>query len=245
MIGFIVQARLGSTRLPNKIILPFYDGKSIFELLLDKLLAFDNIKCIVATTLDPVNDILETICENYGVSCFRGDENDVLKRFIDAAEYFDVDGIIRVCSDNPFLNVPAMEELISKVSTSKMDYISFNISGTPSIKTHYGFWTEYVTISCLKKVESLTTETLYREHVTNYIYSHPESFEIEWIQVPDIILENKNVRLTIDTKDDFESAQTMYSEINDRNSFYDIFSYIREHKAIAQSMLNQIEANTK
>lgn len=245
MIAFIVQARLGSTRLPNKIILPFYNDKSIFELLLEKLSNMEDIKCVVATSTSPANDRLEQICRLYDITCFRGDENDVLERFINVAEENKVDKIIRICSDNPFLNVPAILELIKVANSSDVDYISFSVNGTPSIKTHYGFWAEYVTLEALKRVRSLTSESLYHEHVTNYIYSNPNLFNIEWLKVPSIIVDNSGVRLTIDTPQDFENARTIYTEIQDRNSFDELFEYINSHPKITESMKIQITQNTK
>lgn len=245
MIGFIVQARLGSTRLPNKILLPFYQGKSIFELLLEKLLHFQETKCVVATTLDPINDQIVEICDKYGVTCFRGDENDVMQRFISAAQLNDIDKIIRVCSDNPFLNIAAISELIAKVKSTNKDYISFDILGIPSIKTHFGFWTEYVALEALYKVRTLTSDMLYYEHVTNYIYTHPELFEIDWITPPPIIVENKNIRLTIDTLQDFQVAQQIYHAIDNKDSFVELFNYIKDHPDIMLTMQKQIELNSK
>ncbi len=245
MLAFIIQARLGSTRLPGKILLPFSGDKSIFDLLLEKFCSIDGACCIVATTDSPVNDKLEEICLERGVKCFRGSENDVLQRFIDAAGYYGVDRIIRVCSDNPFLNVPAVHELIEASSEGDWDYISFNIGGTPAVKTHYGFWTEYVTLDALRRVKSLTDEPLYHEHVTNFIYAHPELFSIKWLDVPPVVLENKDTRLTIDTAQDFANAREIYASTNDRDSFESLFACIKAHEGIAESMKNQIINNSK
>ena len=69
------------------------------------------------------------------------------------------------------------QKLIKVAQENKnSDYISFNINGTPSIKTHYGFWTEYVTLDTLKRIKSLTKDKIFHEHVTNYIYTNPHSF---------------------------------------------------------------------
>lgn len=245
MLYFIIQARLGSTRLPGKILLPFHDGKSIFELMLDKFGAIEGTGCIVATSASPANDELEEICARKGVKCFRGSEDDVLQRFIDAAEAYGADRIIRVCSDNPFLNIPSVRELIAAASSGDWDYISFDVGGVPSIRTHYGFWTEYVTLAALKKVKSLTSEQLYHEHVTNYIYSHPDAFRIKWLGVPPVVLENGGVRLTIDTAQDFENARAVYAATEDRDSFESVFASIRAADGIAESMKNQIINNSK
>ncbi len=245
MLSFIVQARLGSTRLPGKILLPFHDGKSIFELMLDKLKSIPGTDCIVATSESPVNDPLQEICRTAGVKCFRGSEDDVLQRFIDAACFYGADRIIRVCSDNPFLNVPAILQLIDTAGGSDADYIGFDVDGTPSIKTHYGFWTEYVTLDALRMVKELTAEKIYHEHVTNFIYSHREVFRTQWIPVPGCILEHKDTRLTIDTAQDFETARRIFDAVGDDGSFESLFGYLDVHPEIQQSMKVQILSNSK
>ncbi|MCS2964457.1 hypothetical protein NXV12_28610 [Bacteroides thetaiotaomicron] len=137
--AFVVQARLGSTRLPGKILKPFYGNQSILDLMVHKLSAISNIPVIIATTNSVINEPIEKKALALGVKCFRGEENDVLKRFIDVAEYFDIQGIFRICSDNPFLDVHAARQLVEIAMKSCNDYISFDIDGTPSIKTHFGF----------------------------------------------------------------------------------------------------------
>ena len=102
----IIQARTGSTRLPQKMILPFYENEGIFSLLLKKLtITFDKNDIILATSVNENNDVLVEIAERYGIKYFRGSENDVLQRFIDAAKEFNAENIIRVCADNPFLDI--------------------------------------------------------------------------------------------------------------------------------------------
>lgn len=102
MITFMIQARVGSTRLPNKILLPFYQNKCILQLLLDKLRQVDGTNIVIATSKAPQNDAIEHLAKQENVLCFRGEENDVLQRFIDAAHAFDAERLIRICSDNPF-----------------------------------------------------------------------------------------------------------------------------------------------
>lgn len=250
MISFIVQARSGSSRLPNKILLPFYKGKSILELLIEKLKKVAETKIIIATSTNPNCDAIEKIARENDVICFRGSENDVLQRFIDAAESEHVKKIIRVCSDNPFLELHSIQELVTIASSVADDvqYASFNIDGIPSIKTHYGFWTEYVTLDALLKVKKSTNEKLYHEHVTNYIYSHPEQFSIYWIEGPQSVFGNHSIRLTIDTEEDFENAKKIYADISEKTpypSIAEVVSYLNEHQDFYLSMKQQIDKNNK
>ena len=231
--AFVVQARLGSTRLPGKILKPFYGNQSILDLMVHKISAISIIPVIIATTNSVINEPIEKKALALGVKCFRGEENDVLKRLIDVAEYFDIQGIFRICSDNPFLDV---------------HYISFDIDGTPSIKTHFGFWGEFVTLDALKRVIGFTDDLLYREHVTNYIYSHPELFNIQWISGSPVVSKHHNIRLTIDTLEDFSVAQRIYRDLQEKRveiSIEVIVDYVRRHAEYIQLMKQQIKKNSK
>lgn len=101
--GIIIQARTGSTRLHNKILLPFYGEQRIIDILIGNIKQACAGKTIVLATTDrPQDDILEEVAREAGICCYRGDENNVLDRFIQAAAEFNLDRFIRVCSDNPF-----------------------------------------------------------------------------------------------------------------------------------------------
>lgn len=246
--AFIIQARMGSTRLPNKVLLPFYQGKCMLQLLVEKLRQIEDVSIIIATSEGKENDAIQDFCQSNGVICFRGDEKDLLKRFIGAAEANGIEGIVRICSDNPFLELDSIKALLSKASTSDAEYISFNISGTPSILTHYGFWTEYTTLTTLKKVQNITDESYYHEHVTVYIYKHPSEFKIEWIEGPECIKDHDNIRLTIDTPEDLENAKKIYADICSVNPYptiSDVVCYLDKHPDMYQSMSQQISKNTK
>ena len=147
-IGIIVQARMGSTRLPGKILKPFYDGKTLLETLLDNLHKVADAKVIVATSVNENNDELEVFLKEKRELVFRGSENDVLDRYIKAAEVNSVDGIVRICSDNPFMDWHGVEQLVEKAKNSDADYIGFRINDKPSILTHFGFWGRVCTTLC-------------------------------------------------------------------------------------------------
>ena len=250
MVYFVVQARSGSTRMPNKILKPFYKGNSILDLLIEKLKQVDDTKVIIATSINPNCDAIEDSAKNHRVACFRGSEDDVLQRFIDAAEANKAEKLIRVCSDNPFLELASIKKLVNAVSGYKrpLDYMSFNINGVPSIKTHYGFWTEFVTLDALKRVKGLTDAKLYHEHVTNYIYTNPDKFNIDWMDGPSIIKTHPDIRLTIDTQDDFSNAQKIYSDLCDNNPYPtidEVVDYLDNHRDYYDSMKSQIIKNSK
>ena len=248
-IGIIIQARMGSTRLPGKILKQFYGGKTLLETLLDNLHKVAGAKVIVATSVNENNDQLETFLHEKGELVYRGSENDVLDRFIKAAEANEVDGIVRICSDNPFMDWHGVAALVEKAQLSDGDYIGFRINGKPSILTHFGFWGEYVTLDALKRVAATTEEgTPAHEHVTYHIYNHPEEYKCEWISGPEFLEGRDDIRLTIDTPEDLESALKVYSDLKEKDENFtlqDVVSYLDSHEEIKQSMLKIISQNIK
>lgn len=247
-IGIIIQARLGSARLPKKILKPFYEDKCILDIILDKLHQVGDAKVIVATTTDKSNDALVEHLKKNSELIFRGSESDVLNRFICAAEQFEVDGIIRICSDNPFIDLNGIKALIEKSQHCEADYIGFRINDLPSIKTHFGFWGEFVTLDALKKVAASTDDLPAHEHVTFHVYSHPEEYYCEWIDCPDFIQGRNDIRLTVDTQEDFENAQQVYTDLTKANHNFgleEVVNYIDQHEEMKASMKRIITQNTK
>jgi spore coat polysaccharide biosynthesis protein SpsF (cytidylyltransferase family) len=251
--GIIIQARAGSSRLPGKMLMPFYKGLTILEIIVKNLLDhFDAEQIIVATTLNSKDDAIENAGKELGVHTFRGSENDVLDRFISAAEYFGLQNIIRVCGDNPFLqahDVKFLSEQYLPVA-GQTDYMSFAFpDGTPVIKSHLGLFTEATNLPALKKVVNLTGENLYHEHVTNYMYAHPGNFTCSFLSLPDNLKDRKDLRMTIDTLEDFNLMKEIFENNVGAHGYHisvsEIISYIYKNKNILNIMANEIERNSK
>lgn len=235
--------------------MPFHHNKGILEILIERIKkevpsAANNL--IVATTTNSGDDRIAELCNKMGTKCFRGSEDDVLLRFIDAAKSFGADKIIRVCADNVFLDTKALGSLFTSMVTSADDYSSYCTSdGTPSIKTHYGFWAEGVTLAALEKVYNETSDKLYHEHVTNYIYANPKEFKISFKHINETIpgIEaHKNLRLTIDTAEDFHISQGIYSYLTDNKipvTSNNIIGYIEQHPDLYDRMKIIINQNSK
>lgn len=247
-IGIIVQARMGSTRLPGKIMKPFYQDKCILDILLENLHKVKDTKVIVATSTNPNNDELEKYLQQKGELVYRGAENDVLDRFICAAEMYNVDGVIRICSDNPFMDYEGVSLLAEKAREYSADYIGFRVNGMPSIKTHFGFWGEYVALDALKNVRDTSEDHAAHEHVTIHAYTHPEEYRCEWIECPAFLQGRDDIRLTIDTEEDMENARKVYSSlIHEHGDFTleDVVAYLDLHPGLKQSMKTIITKNNK
>lgn len=248
-LGIIIQARTGSSRLPQKMILPFYDGKGILDILLSRLrtAGFED-QIIVATTANGRDDVISEIANHNNVRCYRGDEDDVLMRFIGAAKEYGISQIVRICADNPFLDMSALKKLIELGSKSDYDYLSFCTSANlPTIKTHFGFWAEYTTLAALEKVACHTNDAFHHEHVTIYIYTHPNEFKIKLLQI-DNTLESKTIRLTIDTLTDFQIQQDIFKDIFEKKpnfALLDVVDYLDKHPSLYEVMNREIDQNKK
>lgn len=247
-IGIIIQARMGSTRLPRKILREFYNGQTLIETVICNLQKVEDAQVIVATSVNSNNDELVGFLEERSIPVFRGSENDVLRRFIGAAEANGVDGIVRICSDNPFLDWHGVADLIEKAKASEADYIGYRVNDIPSIKTHFGFWGEFVTLNALKRVDATTDDKIAHEHVTIHIYTHPDEYKCEWIECPAYLQGRNDIRLTVDNEEDFVNAQQVFSSLCEANANFgleDIVKYIDSHVALQESMKKMIQNNKK
>jgi len=247
-LGFIIQARIGSSRLPSKILLPFFEKKSIFDLLIEKLQSNFSLPVILATSQNKENDILEQTALEKDILIYRGSENDVLGRFICAANEFNINKIIRICSDNPFLNIDELKKLIHFSENNNFDYVSFNVDKIPSIKTHFGFWAEFVTLQTLEKVNSFTVFPLYHEHVTNFIYENPDIFNIHFLEPNKKVLGRKDIRMTLDTEQDFKLLSEIYNKISKKKHDFgidEILDFLDNNPDYKKQMINQINNNIK
>lgn len=248
-IGIVIQARMSSSRLPGKILKPFYGNLELISVILHKLHKISDTKIIVATSDNPENNQLVSFLTEKDELVFRGSENDVLNRFIQAARYYNLDGVVRICSDNPFLDYHGIVELIETAKKSDSDYIGFRINNTPSILTHFGFWGEFVKVSALEKVEKMTEPVSpAHEHVTYYVYTHPNIFKCEWIDTPLYLQGRDDIRLTVDTEEDFLNAQRVYENLmsaNENFNIEDVVRYLDEHTELVASMRKIIEENKK
>jgi len=247
-LGIIIQARTGSTRMPEKVIQPFYKGQTILDLLLEKVKKL-NLPLVLATTVNPLDDRLCTLAKSHGVPVFRGSENDVLDRFIQAAREFNFRKIIRVCADNPFLDLESLQILASKFENTDADYLGFQLSGNkPSILTHFGFWAEAVHLDALERAASLTSEKLYHEHVTNFIYGNPSIFNVKFMEADALVFSRTDIRMTLDTAEDFELQQKIFATmINENPNFglWEIVSWLDGHPEILEKMKLEIRRNQK
>jgi len=247
--GIIIQARMGSTRLKGKILMPITGQQSILDILLSRLKRLcPELPLVVATTTSEEDNAVVELCRKKDIIFFRGDETNVLNRFISCADHYGFQGsVIRICADNPFLDMELLATLMEEAQRNNADYVSFKIDGKPTILTHYGFFAEIVKVGALKSAAQLTQDPLYTEHVTNYIYNHPETFDIRLVETS-LFRDYPYVRLTIDNQADFNIASQILSELDKKDldfNWKDVLAVVGKHPEMADAMQDNIKKYNK
>lgn len=197
--GIILQARIGSSRLPGKV-LKSIGRKLMLEHIIYRLSFLQHSsQLILATSTLPGDDVLAYFCQSHSVNCFRGSELDVLDRYYRCAQQYKFDHVIRLTSDNPFVDIEELDRLIDLHYKSDADY-SHSFNALPA-----GSGAEIFTFETLKQSYADGIKPNHREHVNEYIQENPELFHIETLQV--IPSKNrKDIRLTVDTERDYQKA---------------------------------------
>ncbi len=198
-IAAIIQARLGSTRLPNKIFMDI-EGKPILAHVIDRAReALENV--IVAT---PDEEVAKFAIKQ-GVLAFVGSQDDVLDRYYKAATFYEVENIVRLTADNPLYDPEVIKKVVYYYFTHEYDYVS-NIM----VRTYpKGLDTEVFTYNTLYRAWHETKEPYDREHVTPYIYNNPKKFKLGEVR-NDIDL--SYLRWTVDTPEDLEYIRQLFKE---------------------------------
>ena len=203
MILAILQARMSSSRLPGKVLRPILD-RPILAYEIERIKQSKKIdKLVLATSLNTDDDSLEELAKDLGIDCFRGDLNNVLKRFYDCATLYNADIVVRLTGDCPIIDPHIIDEVIGLHMDSKSDFTSNTLYRTfPD-----GLDVEvlsYDTLSTIYKNASLKEDL---EHVTKYIYTNKEKFKLQNVQND---IDYSYIRWTLDTIDDFYFFKHFY-----------------------------------
>ena len=174
-IGCIIQARMGSTRLPGKVLMEVIEGKPVLYYVINQLKYCKSFeKLIIATTTLPEDDKIAQFCTDNNVNYFRGDSKNVLERHYRCAEKFSLSTIIRMPSDKPLLDPEVVDKVVDTFNTNYYDYVTNFLPPTfPS-----GTEVEVLSFDSLKKSWEKATLPSEKEHVTTYIYNHRDDFKI-------------------------------------------------------------------
>jgi len=234
MVGAIIQARTGSTRFPDKVLKELC-GKPLIWHIVNRLSESRKIgRIIVATTLNRRDDILEKWAEDNKVSCFRGDENNVLDRYYQTALHYSVDTIVRITADDPFKDPEIIDDVIELFEKEDLDFAYNNHPPTfPE-----GLDTEVFSFESLEKAWRESTDDFEKEHVTQYFYRNPSKFRQVCLQYKRDL---SYLRWTIDTSKDWEMVEEVYKRLFDIKPVFklnDILELIEKEPYIADINLN-------
>lgn len=216
-VVLINQARMTSTRLPGKVMMEVL-GRSLLDIQMERLRQCRKVsEWVVATTLNGSDDPIVSQCQRLGVPCWRGPEDDVLSRFAGAAEHFKADWILRVTSDCPLVDPEILDAIILE-GTRKgggCDYASNTIERTYP----RGLDGECFTAEALACAAHEARASAEREHVTPFIYRHPERFRIRQVRHGEDLSHH---RWTVDTPEDFELLRRMVEALLPEKPRFDL-----------------------
>jgi len=209
----IIQARIGSTRLPGKVLLDL-EGRTVLERVCERVIAsrlIDDV--VVATTISNKDLAIVKLCADLGISVYCGSEEDVLDRYYQAARLFGANFVVRITSDCPMIDPGVIDALISHHRNEKADYSSNGIKETyPD-----GQDVEMFTFNALSKAWSNANLLSEREHVTPYIRKHTEMFKVVNLEYHE---DMSKKRWTLDEPEDYEFIKIVYKHLYKENNLF-------------------------
>ena len=213
MISAIIQARMGSTRLPDKVLMDV-GGHPMLWHMIERLKPAKNVdEIILAIPNTKENDILEQFAKENNLKYFRGSENDVLARYYETAKAFKVDVIIRITSDCPLIDPEIVDKVIEEHLQSKADYTS-NIQARTYPK---GMDAEAVNFAILERAFKEAVEPADREHVTLYIRRNPQIFKQADVKNDkDLFF----MRWTVDGQRDLDFVREVYKRLYSKKKIF-------------------------
>jgi len=232
----IIQARMGSTRLPGKSIMEIA-GKPLLEYVLMRVSRAETLHGIIlAIPSGKENDPLCTIAQLQHIPVYRGSEDDVLSRYVEVAREAEADIVVRVCADNPLVDPGEIDRIVRHHIECNADY-SFN--NIPNKTNNYpdGFGVEVVNAKILYEIAGKNLTSAQKEHVTQYILDHVEDFKIESPVAPDEIC-GPEIKLDIDTESDFSRIKQFIENLPQENKpFWSSVDIVREYRNFFQTKI--------
>jgi spore coat polysaccharide biosynthesis protein SpsF (cytidylyltransferase family) len=200
--GIVLQARMDSTRLPGKALMPIGDAPLVTHCL-RRLVAAGVARVVLATTDRPQDDVLAGVATQLGVPVYRGEVDDVLARMAAAAEAFDLDPVVRATGDNPAVDIQAPGRVLEALRAARADYVVEQ--GLPC-----GAAVEAVTRDALRLAVREARDPEDREHVTTWVRRQTDRFRLVYPEAP-APLRRADLRLTVDLPDDLAYVRTLFA----------------------------------
>lgn len=227
-IGVIIQARTGSTRLPNKVLLPL-GNKTVLENVVERIKYCNLVDEIIVATTDSAKDnpIVE-LCTSNRIDCYRGSESNVLSRYYEAAKAYNLDIIVRVTSDCPLIDPKVIDELLVNLMDDQADYVTNSMP--PSFAR--GLECSAFTFNALREAYLNATTDYHKEHVVIYIRENHEKFKIKNVKNS---RDDTKYRITLDELDDYKLLKIIYDDLYKENEIISVeqaLTYIVKHDLI-------------
>ncbi len=223
----VIQARTGSSRLPNKIFLPLADKPLLYRMY--ERVAASNLKgtIVIATTTDSIDDKVEKLCKEYQIDFYRGHPTDLLDRHYKAAKLFNADAVVKIPSDCPLIDKDIIDRVLDFFinNSNKYDYVSNLHPATyPD-----GNDVEVMSMSALENAWINSKRELEREHTTPYFWENPDKFKIGNVVWETGLDYSMSHRFTIDYEKDYNFIKQVYDElypINNKFTLKDILDLL-------------------
>lgn len=221
-----IEARMTSSRLPGKILRDLI-GKPLLERLVERARKAKLVdEVVVATTTNPQDDAVESWARKVGISIYRGSEEDVLLRVLEAARFYKADIIVELTGDCPLLDPVLIDQVIDAYLEGDFDYVSNNKERSFA----RGFDVQVFSRDVLEEVNRLTDDPADHEHVSLYIYEHPERYKLHTLKAPAELF-SPDTRLCVDTLDDFQVVESIYKSLYAANPAFDAYAIMNFLKA--------------
>ena len=249
MIGCIIQARMGSSRLPGKTLIKLNQYRTTLDFVVNQL-SFSALldKIVIATTNLEQDNIIETNAKTLGIDCFRGSSDDVLDRYYHCAKKFQINTIVRITSDCPLIDPQIVDQAIRKYQSEDYDYVTNTLSRSYPIGTDV----EIFSFEILEKTWQKAILPSEREHVTLFIRNKKLNFKLGNLK------NSKNLghlRWTLDRVEDLNLIRKIVVKINKNpilmNDILNLFSLepelikINEHITQNEGMLKSLKKDNE
>lgn len=216
IIATIIQARMGSSRLPGKVLLPL-GGAPVLAHVVARASRAETVQVtLVATTDDPADDPIQTFCEQNGYRCFRGNVYDVLDRYYQAARWVNADVVVRITADCPMIDPQVIDNVVREFLASGADF-GCNRLPPPWKRTYpIGLDVEICTFAALERAWQEAEIKYEREHVMPYLYDQPGRFKVLVVDAED---DQGALRWTVDTPQDLAMLREFWALLGNRDDF--------------------------
>jgi spore coat polysaccharide biosynthesis protein SpsF len=224
----IIQARMGSSRLPGKVLKSIL-GRPMLWHIVERVRAAPSIaEVVVAVPDNPANEVLRLFCADNQIALFAGSETDVLDRYYRAAQQFKADPIIRITADCPMADPQLIEQLIQRYESGGYDHIGI-AAGAGAQLRHNGRFPDGLDAECfgfsaLDRAWREATDPRDREHATRYIWNNKEMFRCGELTADRVY---PKLRLTVDHPEDFELVTKIYESLYSEGKPFELSDVVK------------------